>query len=225
MSVTGQTNSQKRSPKTPIKYAIPLNEEKKKAKARLLPASVGYIKGKAGTGKTMLSSHIALNLYQTRQIDRIVITRPTVRAIDTSDLGALPGNLDDKSLPWIDPIIDNMYKITGKKVEVDKMLQEGAIVVKPIQFMRGITISNEILLVDECQNITESQLKLILTRLGKGSKILLTGDIDQCDFKKGTQSGITKLEYLSTVLPDQIAVVELQENHRNELVTAILDNW
>jgi phosphate starvation-inducible protein PhoH and related proteins len=217
------TNTTKRVPKTEVKQNLTLSEDQKIAKSHILENKISLITGSAGTGKSLLASNIALSLFFSRQVDRIIITRPTVQAIDTNDFGILPGEIDMKLSPYTIPIMDSMKKLYNKQA-IDKMESDGTLVMMPVQFMRGITIDNEILIVDEANNLTIPQLKLILTRIGKNSKIIFCGDYAQCDFKNNKLSGINKLQELCNKI-EGMYHVELSTNHRDDLVTKILKEF
>ena len=134
--------------------------------------------GPAGTGKTMLAVQFGVKLFQEGKVDRIVVTRPAV-SVD-EDLGFLPGDLNEKMAPWTRPIFDVLGEYYQKK-EIAKMLEEGVIEISPLAYMRGRTFKNAYIVADEMQNATVNQMKMLLTRLGEGSKMVVTGDLAQAD--------------------------------------------
>ena len=134
--------------------------------------------GPAGTGKTMLAVQHGIKLFQEGIVDRIVVTRPAV-SVD-EDLGFLPGTLNEKMAPWTRPIFDVFAEYYQQK-DIAKMLEEGVIEISPLAYMRGRTFKNAYIIADECQNTTVNQMKMLLTRLGEGSKMVVTGDLAQAD--------------------------------------------
>lgn len=134
--------------------------------------------GPAGTGKTMLAVQVGIKMFQEGQVDKIVITRPAV-SVD-EDLGFLPGTLNEKMAPWTRPIFDVFGEYYQQK-DIAKMLEEGVIEISPLAYMRGRTFKNAYIVADECQNTTVNQMKMLLTRLGEGSKMVVTGDLAQAD--------------------------------------------
>lgn len=165
-----------------------------------------FATGPAGTGKTMLAVLAALQAFRAGECSRIVITRPAV-GVDDEKHGFLPGDLNAKMEPWTRPIIDYIQEYY-RPVEVTKMLEEQQIEISPLAFMRGRTFKNAWIIADEMQNATPSQMKMLLTRLGEGSKIVVTGDTRQADrndadnglldFKRLVES-YRKCEYVSGV--------------------------
>ena len=134
--------------------------------------------GPAGTGKTMLAVQVGIKLFQEGIVDKIVVTRPAV-SVD-EDLGFLPGTLNEKMAPWTRPIFDVLGEYYQAK-DVAKMLEEGVIEISPLAYMRGRTFKNAYIVADEMQNATVNQMKMLLTRLGEGSKMVVTGDLAQAD--------------------------------------------
>jgi phosphate starvation-inducible protein PhoH len=134
--------------------------------------------GPAGTGKTMLAVQHGIKLFQEGIVDKIVVTRPAV-SVD-EDLGFLPGTLNEKMAPWTRPIFDVFAEYYQQK-DIAKMLEEGVIEISPLAYMRGRTFKNAYIIADECQNTTVNQMKMLLTRLGEGSKMVVTGDLAQAD--------------------------------------------
>lgn len=134
--------------------------------------------GPAGTGKTMLAVQNGIKLFQEGKVDKIVVTRPAV-SVD-EDLGFLPGTLNEKMAPWTRPIFDVFAEYYQQK-DIAKMLEDGTIEISPLAYMRGRTFKNAYIIADECQNTTVNQMKMLLTRLGDNSKMVVTGDLAQAD--------------------------------------------
>ncbi len=134
--------------------------------------------GPAGTGKTLLAVQNGIKLFQDGLVDKIIVTRPAV-SVD-EDLGFLPGDLNEKMAPWTRPIFD-VFAEYYKQTDIKKMLEEGVIEISPLAYMRGRTFKNAYIIADECQNTTINQMKMLLTRLGEGSKMVVTGDLAQAD--------------------------------------------
>ena len=134
--------------------------------------------GPAGTGKTLLAVQVAVKLFKEGAIDKIIVTRPAV-SVD-EDLGFLPGTLEEKMAPWTRPIFD-VLKEYFSAAEITGMIQEGIIEISPLAYMRGRTFKSSFILADEMQNATPNQMKMLLTRLGEGSMMAVTGDLNQAD--------------------------------------------
>jgi phosphate starvation-inducible PhoH-like protein len=140
--------------------------------------SIVFAIGPAGTGKTLLAVQNGIKLFQEGLVDRIVVTRPAV-SVD-EDLGFLPGDLNEKMAPWTRPIFD-VFAEYYKQADIKKMLDEGVIEISPLAYMRGRTFKNAYIVADEMQNATVNQMKMLLTRLGENSKMVVTGDLAQAD--------------------------------------------
>ena len=134
--------------------------------------------GPAGTGKTMLACQVAVKMFLDGQVDRIVVTRPAVSADE--DLGFLPGTLEEKMAPWTRPIFD-VFREYFYANEIEGMIKEGVIEISPLAYMRGRTFKDAYIIADEMQNATPNQMKMLLTRIGTGSKMAVTGDLAQAD--------------------------------------------
>ena len=161
------------------------------------------ILGPAGTGKTYVTATCAADLYTLKEIDKIVITRPHVAV--GKDIGYLPGTLEEKAQPWALPVLDVLVKHLGKGA-VDTGLKSGNIEVATLALMRGRSFENAFIIVDEAQNIEIPEIKMLLTRVGEGSTIVLNGDIQQSDLK-GT-SGLAKVIHLAKKHLLDVPVVE-----------------
>ena len=152
--------------------------------------SIVIAHGPAGCGKTLLATQNGIDLLKLQKIEKIVITRPVVGADE--DIGFLPGTLQRKMEPWTRPLIDIFHKnYTVNRVQ--KMIREEQIEIAPLAFMRGRTLNNSFIILDEAQNTTPEQMKMFLTRIGFGSKVVVTGDVSQIDVPDG-RSGLVGLE-------------------------------
>jgi len=212
-------NSQKRKPKNDIKFNISLNEEQKAAKADILSHTVSLLKGQAGSGKTLLACQIALDMFFTRQIEKIIITRPNVASAD--EIGFLPGSMKEKMDPWLAPIYANLYMLYSKQV-IDKMVDNQEIEIVPFAFVRGRTFVSACVIVDEAQNVNSNQTEMIVGRLGLNSKMIFCGDTSQIDLKNKKESGIDFFKILESRVPG-VKVIVLQKNHRHPIVPEILN--
>ena len=146
-----------------------------------------FVTGPAGTGKTFVSTSLAAEMLENKEIERIVITRPMVGCDE--DIGFLPGTEWEKYAPWLGPFLDVLEGKLGKK-KVETYLKFGKIVAKPLQMMRGSTFRNAIVILDEAQNTTKGQMKMFMTRLGEGSRVIIDGDLEQTDLKTGAVNGL-----------------------------------
>ena len=176
-----------RERKGEIKYDIQLNEEQKEAKRLILENQITVITGVAGTGKSLISAITALDLLNKKQIDKILNTRALIEV--GKSMGFMPGGLKDKFNPYMEAFLENLYKCWDKK-KIDDVISEEKIQALPIQFIRGKTI-DDILIVEEAQNTTKGEMLAILTRLGKTGKIVINGDNEQQD----TKESMTGLSY------------------------------
>ncbi|GAA0625198.1 PhoH family protein [Sporichthya brevicatena] len=179
--------------------------------------------GPAGTGKTYLAVAKAVQALQTKQVDRIILTRPAVEAGER--LGFLPGTLYEKIDPYLRPLYDALRDMMDPEA-VPRLLTDGVIEVAPLAFMRGRSLNSAFIILDEAQNTSPEQMKMFLTRLGFDSKIVVTGDITQVDLPGGTQSGLRQVqEILSSV--DDVAFCFLQSTDvvRHRLVSDIVDAY
>jgi phosphate starvation-inducible PhoH-like protein len=213
------SNTEKRKPKGPVKFHLTLNEEQKAAKADILNNTVTLLKGQAGSGKTLLACQIALDMFFTRQVEKIIITRPVVAAAD--DIGYLPGGLKEKMDPWLAPIYANLYMLYNKET-VDKMVESQDIEILPFAFVRGRTFVNAVVIVDEAQNVNGNQTEMIVGRLGLNSKMIFCGDTSQIDLRNKKESGIDFFKTLEARVPG-VKVITLLKNHRHPIVPEILN--
>jgi phosphate starvation-inducible PhoH-like protein len=176
--------------------------------------------GPAGTGKTYLAMAMAIAAFRAREVSRIVLTRPLVDAGEK--LGFLPGDLQDKVDPYLKPLYDAIYDIMGVEA-YERHHQRGAIEVAPLAYMRGRTLDDAFVILDEAQNTTREQMKMFLTRLGFGSKAVITGDVTQIDLPPERESGLLEAQHVLAGVAD-IAFVRLDEGDvvRHPLVQAII---
>jgi phosphate starvation-inducible PhoH-like protein len=209
----------KRKPKGPIKFNVQLNEEQKKAKDQILSSVVTVLKGKAGSGKSLLAANVALDLLFSREIEKIIITRPTVVA--GQDIGFLPGDVNEKLAPFTAPVYENMHRLYSKE-KIEKCIAEGEIEIVPVSFMRGRNFTDCLVVVDEAQNLTDNQTELLLTRICSGSKMIFCGDGAQIDLKDRKTSGFDVVCKHMKDVPG-FEVVTLQTNHRHAIVDHILE--
>ena len=208
----------KRRPKKPIKFQVQLNEEQKTAKALIIDNPITVLKGMAGSGKTLIATQVALDLLFTKQVDKIIITRPTV---SKEDIGFLPGDIREKMDPWLAPIYHNLYMLYNKE-KVDKELENGNIEIVPFAFMRGRTFVDSFVIVDEAQNVTHNQMETVIGRLGKGSKMVICGDMAQIDLKDRRETGFSFLARLEENV-EGFKTASLEQNHRHSIVSPILE--
>lgn len=143
--------------------------------------------GPAGTGKTYLAMAMAITAFKREEVGRIILTRPAIEAGEK--LGFLPGDLQSKVDPYLRPLYDALYQIMGAE-SFAKNMEKGLIEVAPLAYMRGRTLDNAFIILDEAQNTTPAQMKMFLTRIGFGSKVVVTGDRSQKDLMPGTKSGL-----------------------------------
>ena len=182
-----------------------------------------FVIGPAGTGKTFLSVVLAVKALKEKIIEKIVITRPVVEAGE--NLGFLPGDLQDKINPYLRPIYDSLEEILPKK-KIKQFIDNGIIEIVPLAYMRGRTLKNSYILLDEAQNTISSQIKMFLTRMGKNSKIIITGDITQIDLKSKKESGLVDaVKRFNNTKGIKIVQLKDQDVLRHKLVKKILSKY
>ena len=176
--------------------------------------------GPAGTGKTYLAVALAVNAFKAKQVEKIILTRPAVEAGEK--LGFLPGDLQEKVNPYLRPLYDALQEMLGIET-YSKMMERGTIEIAPLAYMRGRTLNNAYVILDEAQNTTKEQIKMFLTRLGEGSRMVITGDLTQVDLPRGHTSG---LRHAIKILKDieDIGIIKLSERDvvRHPLVQKIV---
>ncbi|MDI3477508.1 MAG: phosphate starvation-inducible protein PhoH [Thermoanaerobacterium sp.] len=176
--------------------------------------------GPAGTGKTYLAMAMAVTSLKNKEIGRIILTRPAVEAGER--LGFLPGDLQEKVDPYLRPLYDALYDILGAET-FQKYMEKGLIEVAPLAYMRGRTLDDSFIILDEAQNTTPEQMKMFLTRIGFGSKAVITGDITQVDLPKGKRSGLKDvIEILNGIEGIEFVLLKEQDVIRHPLVAKIV---
>lgn len=179
--------------------------------------------GPAGTGKTFLAVACAVDALERHAITRLVLTRPAVEAGER--LGFLPGDLTQKIDPYLRPLYDALYDLLGME-KTQKMFERGAIEIAPLAFMRGRTLNQSFIILDEAQNTTPEQMKMFLTRIGFGSRAVITGDVSQVDLPRGTQSGLAQAQkVLAEVRGIAFNSFTSQDVVRHPLVARIVDAY
>lgn len=179
--------------------------------------------GPAGTGKTYLAMALSVMALKNKEAERIILTRPAVEAGEK--LGFLPGDLTQKVDPYLRPLYDAMYDFMGAD-SYTRLLERGTVEVAPLAYMRGRTLSDAFIILDEAQNTTSEQMKMFLTRIGFNSKVIVTGDITQTDLPAGKKSGLAEAIQILRGIPD-IGIVELtgKDIVRHELVQQIVEAY
>ncbi len=216
---TGQEIAiEKKIPKGPIKFNMTLNEEQKQAKAVILENDITILKGMAGSGKTALACNVALDMLFKKEVSRIIICRP---AVSKEEIGFLPGSSSDKLGPYLQPVIDNFYRLYNRE-KIDELVKEGKITIVPFAFMRGHTFSDTAIIADEAQNISLSFLELLIGRMGLGSKMIVCGDGSQIDLKDKRDSSFKNLHVIESRVKG-FKIFTLLRNHRHPIVEKVLE--
>ena len=176
--------------------------------------------GPAGTGKTYLAMALAVVALRNREVERIVLTRPAVEAGEK--LGFLPGDLSQKVDPYLRPLYDALYDMMGSE-SAQRLTERNALEVAPLAYMRGRTLSDSFIILDEAQNTTPEQMKMFLTRFGAGSRVVVTGDLTQTDLPGGRQSGLLQALDVLKDIPE-IAIIRLEQSDvvRHDLVQTVV---
>jgi len=210
-------NIEKTPPKGNVRFSITLSEEQKAAKQAVLHHPYNFIVGKAGSGKTLLACQVALDMFFKRMINKIIITRPTV---STEDNGFLPGSEKEKMEPWLVPIRSNMRKVYNKPTILEKMETNEDIELVSLAHFRGRTFENSVVIIDEFQNLTRSQLRMALGRLGKDSIMIFCGDNQQIDLGSALNSAIDDVHKIKD--SEHVYKVILEDNHRHKAIDDVL---
>ena len=202
---------------------LPRNKHQEEYVVKLLDESKDIVfgVGPAGTGKTLLAVQVAVKMFKEGKIDKIIVTRPAV-SVD-EDLGFLPGTLEQKMAPWTRPIFDVLREYFDAR-QIEGMIEEGIIEIAPLAYMRGRTFKQSFILADEMQNATPNQMKMLLTRLGEGSMMAVTGDLAQADrLKDNGLIDFTKL--LESKNTSRLDVVRFEQGdiERHEAVKEVLN--
>jgi phosphate starvation-inducible PhoH-like protein len=182
---------------------VPLNDNQRLYIDALRKSNQVIVLGPSGTGKTWCAATHAANLYASKSIEKIIITRPAVSV--GKSLGALPGTMEEKFGPWLSPVLSVLEEQLGKGV-VDTGIKNGNIVMAPLEFMRGSSFKDAFVLADECQNLDVAQFKMLVTRIGENCTLVMNGDIKQSDIKD--QSGLSKAIHLAKKYQMDVVVVE-----------------
>jgi phosphate starvation-inducible PhoH-like protein len=179
--------------------------------------------GPAGTGKTYLAVAMAVNAFKNKEVQKIILARPAVEAGER--LGFLPGDLQDKVDPYLRPLYDGLYDVLGRDGAM-RLKEKEAIEVVPLAYMRGRTLDNSFIILDEAQNTTREQMKMFLTRMGFGSKVVVTGDVTQIDLPKGKKSGLVEAaKILKNVKGIKFCQLKDTDVVRHELVKRIINAY
>ncbi len=185
--------------------------------------SIVFGVGPAGTGKTYLAVALAVYALKNKEIDKIILTRPAVEAGEK--LGFLPGDLNEKVDPYLRPLFDALQEMMGQEAYL-RHIERGSIEIAPLAYMRGRTLSNSFIILDEAQNTTREQMKMFLTRMGENSRIVVTGDITQIDLPHNVTSGMADaLNVLKDVEGIEIVRLTAKDVVRHELVTKIIQAY
>ena len=179
--------------------------------------------GPAGTGKTYIAVAMAINAYKNKEDQKIILARPAVEAGER--LGFLPGDLQDKVDPYLRPLYDALYDVLGRDAAL-RLKEKEVIEVVPLAYMRGRTLDNSFIILDEAQNTTREQMKMFLTRMGFGSKVVVTGDVTQIDLPRGKKSGLVEaLRVLKNIRDIDICYLKDTDVVRHELVKKIINAY
>jgi len=179
--------------------------------------------GPAGTGKTYLAMAMAVTAFRNKEVRRIVLTRPAVEAGEK--LGFLPGDLQNKVDPYLRPLYDALYDLLGTET-YNKLMERGVIEIAPLAYMRGRTLDDSFIILDEAQNTTSEQMKMFLTRLGQGSRAIVTGDITQMDLPSGKKSGLVEASHiLQGIKGLEFVYLTHKDVVRHELVMRIIEAY
>ena len=209
--------------KTRKKLVEPRTAAQKAYVQALLKNELSFGIGPAGTGKTYLAVAVAVSMFITGRVDKIILSRPAVEAGER--LGFLPGDMKEKVDPYMQPLYDALNDFLPAK-QMTKLMDDKAIEIAPLAFMRGRTLANAFVVLDEAQNATSMQMKMFLTRLGEGSRMVITGDRTQIDLPRGVQSGLADAERLLGAIPKiSFNYFTSKDVVRHPLVAAIIDAY
>lgn len=179
--------------------------------------------GPAGTGKTYIAVAMAVNAFKNKEVQKIILARPAVEAGER--LGFLPGDLQDKVDPYLRPLYDALYDVLGRDASL-RLKEKEVIEVVPLAYMRGRTLDNSFIILDEAQNTTGEQMKMFLTRMGFGSKVVVTGDVTQIDLPRGKKSGLVEASrVLKDVVDIDFCYLKDTDVVRHELVKKIINAY
>lgn len=212
----GKPNMEGRPLKNEPKLKVALNEEQKEVAKLFYEHDVIFILGDFGSGKSLTAVHTALTAYRKKMFNKIWITRPMLK----TQLAALPGTVEEKMHPYVFPILQNLEVCQGKEA-TDKMKREGDIEIMPIDVAKGVTFMDSVVIVDEFQDMDYEDFRIILTRLGKGSKMIFCGSAQQIHKSIGSHSCYHEVKRLEN--SGIVGYKTLTTNHRNEILTKIID--
>ena len=205
------------------KSIVPKNINQKKYLKFIGKNEIVFGIGPAGTGKTYLAVAAALKELQEKNVEKIILTRPAVEAGEA--LGFLPGDLQEKLLPYLRPLYDAMFDMLGTE-ETMKLIERNVIEIAPLAYMRGRTLANAFVILDEAQNTTDEQMMMFLTRLGENSRMIITGDITQIDLPRSKKSGLkTAMKILEDIEGIKLFYFEAGDVVRHRLVTKIIEAY
>jgi len=211
-----KTNKEKRKLVSEPKLNVELNDEQKDFVRLFYEYDVNFLLGDFGSGKSLAAVHTALTSFRKRYFNKIWITRPILK----NNLSTLPGDINDKMYPYIFPIIQNLEVCQGKEYTT-KMRKSGEIEIMPIEVAKGVTFMDSVVIVDEFQDMNYQDFRTILTRLGKGSKIIFCGSKEQIDKSIGDSS--CYYDIIKLISSNLVGFTELKSNHRNPILTKIID--
>ena len=209
--------------KTPKKNIFARTEKQKKYIKNLQTSNIIFSLGPAGTGKTFLAVAVAVSKLMSGEVNKIILSRPAVEAGE--NLGFLPGDLKEKIDPYLIPLYDSLYELVGYE-KMQKKIDDGTVEIAPLAFMRGRTLKDSFVILDEAQNATDTQIKMFLTRLGKNTTMVVNGDPSQIDLPSSKSSGLLKsVNILDDIDEIKITRFESSDVQRHPLVTKIIDAY
>jgi len=209
--------------KTPKKNIFARTEKQKKYIKNLQTSNIIFSLGPAGTGKTFLAVAVAVSKLISGEVNKIILSRPAVEAGE--NLGFLPGDLKEKIDPYLIPLYDSLYELVGYE-KMQKKIDDGTVEIAPLAFMRGRTLKDSFVILDEAQNATDTQIKMFLTRLGKNTTMVVNGDPSQIDLPSSKSSGLLKsVNILDDIDEIKITRFESSDVQRHPLVTKIIDAY
>ena len=209
--------------KTPKKNIFARTEKQKKYINNLVSSNIIFSLGPAGTGKTYLAVAVAVSKLVSGEVKKIILSRPAVEAGE--NLGFLPGDLKEKIDPYLIPLYDSLYELVGYE-KMQKKIEDGTVEIAPLAFMRGRTLKDSFVILDEAQNATDTQIKMFLTRLGKNTTMVVNGDPSQIDLPPSKSSGLLKsVNILDNLDEIKISRFDTTDVQRHPLVSKIIDAY
>jgi len=209
--------------KTPKKNIYGRTVKQNKYINNLIKNNIIFALGPAGTGKTFLAVAVAVSKLMSGEVKKIILSRPAVEAGE--NLGFLPGDLKDKIDPYLIPLYDSLYELVGYE-KMQKKIEDGTVEIAPLAFMRGRTLKDSYVILDEAQNATDIQIKMFLTRLGKNTTMVVNGDPSQIDLPTSKSSGLLKsINILDNIEEIKITRFETSDVQRHPLVSKIIDAY